>query len=132
MVNSFIHLVMYTYYFLAALGPQYQKYLWWKRYMTKLQIVSTLYNIITKSYVGFNWLDIFYNVLTRLMRNLLKNKTLNYKTIKTYTSETQIMLNINMNKFTNKSIVNYPSLYVLCMKNVKAVIHVLMFICELD
>ena len=64
------------------------------------------------------------------MRNLLKNKTLNYKTIKLYTSETQIMLNINMNKFTNKSIVNYPSLYVLCMKNVKAVI--LMFICELD
>lgn len=27
---------------LSAMGPQYQKYLWWKRYMTELQIVSRL------------------------------------------------------------------------------------------
>merc|ERR1712061_655986 len=30
MINSFIHIVMYFYYFLAGLGPQYRKYLWWK------------------------------------------------------------------------------------------------------
>ena len=42
MLNSFIHLVMYTYYGLAALGPKYQKYLWWKKYMTKMQIVSKI------------------------------------------------------------------------------------------
>ena len=41
MLNSFIHVVMYTYYGLAALGPQYQKYLWWKKYMTTMQIVSS-------------------------------------------------------------------------------------------
>lgn len=40
MLNSFIHLVMYTYYGLAALGPKYQKYLWWKKYMTKMQIIQ--------------------------------------------------------------------------------------------
>lgn len=40
MLNSFIHLVMYTYYGMAALGPKYQKYLWWKKYMTSMQIVS--------------------------------------------------------------------------------------------
>lgn len=39
-INSFVHVVMYTYYFLAALGPQMQKYLWWKRYLTRIQIVS--------------------------------------------------------------------------------------------
>jgi hypothetical protein len=40
-MNSFVHLLMYSYYGLAALGPQYQKYLWWKKYMTKMQLVST-------------------------------------------------------------------------------------------
>lgn len=39
-LNSFVHVVMYTYYFLAALGPEYRKYLWWKRYLTMLQIVQ--------------------------------------------------------------------------------------------
>lgn len=40
MLNSFIHLLMYTYYGVAALGPKYQKYLWWKKYMTKMQIIQ--------------------------------------------------------------------------------------------
>jgi len=46
MVNSFIHTLMYVYYGLAAVGPSMQKYLWWKRYMTKLQLVWQL--IITE------------------------------------------------------------------------------------
>ncbi|KAG7196570.1 hypothetical protein KM043_016505 [Ampulex compressa] len=37
-VNSFVHIIMYTYYLLAALLPQYQKYLWWKKYITTLQM----------------------------------------------------------------------------------------------
>ncbi|XP_013382054.1 elongation of very long chain fatty acids protein 4 isoform X1 [Lingula anatina] len=40
MINSFIHVVMYTYYGVAALGPEYQKYLWWKKYLTKLQLIQ--------------------------------------------------------------------------------------------
>jgi len=40
LLNSFIHLVMYTYYGLAAMGPHMQKYLWWKKYMTKMQITQ--------------------------------------------------------------------------------------------
>lgn len=39
-LNSFVHLFMYSYYGLAALGPQYQKYLWWKKYMTKMQLIQ--------------------------------------------------------------------------------------------
>ncbi|XP_064482460.1 very long chain fatty acid elongase AAEL008004-like [Ornithodoros turicata] len=38
--NSFIHIIMYSYYFLAALGPSVQKYLWWKKYLTRLQILQ--------------------------------------------------------------------------------------------
>lgn len=39
-LNSFVHVVMYTYYLLTAMGPQYQKYLWWKKYITWLQLVQ--------------------------------------------------------------------------------------------
>ncbi|XP_015607876.1 elongation of very long chain fatty acids protein AAEL008004 [Cephus cinctus] len=37
-INSFVHIVMYTYYLLAAMLPQYQKYFWWKKYITTLQM----------------------------------------------------------------------------------------------
>lgn len=40
LLNSAIHAVMYTYYFLSALGPQYRHYLWWKRYITVLQLAQ--------------------------------------------------------------------------------------------
>lgn len=40
LINSLVHVVMYLYYGLAALGPNMSKYLWWKRYLTSLQLVS--------------------------------------------------------------------------------------------
>ncbi|VVC28064.1 ELO family,ELO family, conserved site [Cinara cedri] len=49
-INSFIHTVMYFYYFLAALGPQMQPYLWWKKYLTRMQIIQFV--IIMVWYVG--------------------------------------------------------------------------------
>lgn len=39
-INSSIHVLMYGYYGLAALGPQMQKYLWWKKYLTIIQMVG--------------------------------------------------------------------------------------------
>ncbi|GIY34618.1 elongation of very long chain fatty acids protein 7 [Caerostris darwini] len=39
-LNSFVHVLMYTYYGLAAMGPSVQKYLWWKEYLTKLQMLQ--------------------------------------------------------------------------------------------
>lgn len=41
LVNTFVHIIMYSYYGLAAIGPHMQKYLWWKRYLTSLQLVRT-------------------------------------------------------------------------------------------
>ena len=41
MVNSFVHVVMYTYYGLSIF-PSLRKYLWWKRYLTQLQLVRVL------------------------------------------------------------------------------------------
>ena len=40
MLNSGIHVIMYTYYLLSAFGPAVRKYLWWKKYLTMLQLVS--------------------------------------------------------------------------------------------
>lgn len=39
-LNSLVHVFMYTYYGLAALGPNVAKYLTWKKYMTTFQLVS--------------------------------------------------------------------------------------------
>ncbi|XP_052869827.1 elongation of very long chain fatty acids protein 4-like [Anopheles cruzii] len=40
MVNSFIHVLMYAYYGLSAVGPHMNKYLWWKKYLTILQLIQ--------------------------------------------------------------------------------------------
>jgi len=68
MINSWIHMLMYTYYGLAALGPKMQKYLWWKKYMTKLQLVQfvavvshTGYNKFVRSDCDYPWL---FNTIT--------------------------------------------------------------------
>ncbi|KAK8777309.1 hypothetical protein V5799_029345 [Amblyomma americanum] len=39
-LNSFVHVVMYSYYLLANMGPTVRKYLWWKKYLTTFQIVQ--------------------------------------------------------------------------------------------
>nr|ANI26488.1 elongation of very long chain fatty acids 1 [Sciaenops ocellatus] len=38
MVNSAVHVIMYFYYGLSAAGPRFQKYLWWKKYLTAIQL----------------------------------------------------------------------------------------------
>lgn len=75
--NCFIHAVMYTYYGLSAIGPHMQKYLWWKRYLTKMQmgqfILIFLYcsnaisdpntDPLAKSFFWFSWfymISLFY------------------------------------------------------------------------
>ncbi|XP_021373456.1 elongation of very long chain fatty acids protein 7-like [Mizuhopecten yessoensis] len=62
LLNSFIHLMMYTYYGLAALGPQYQKFLWWKKYMTKLQLTQFILCLVHASqllYIECNYPTLF-------------------------------------------------------------------------
>lgn len=39
-INAFVHIIMYTYYMLSAFGPHVQKYLWWKKYLTSLQLIQ--------------------------------------------------------------------------------------------
>lgn len=40
LVNSFIHVLMYTYYALSTLGESIKRHLWWKKYLTRLQMIQ--------------------------------------------------------------------------------------------
>lgn len=48
-INTFVHVIMYSYYFLSTFGPEVRKYLWWKRYLTQLQIVQFIVFIVHMS-----------------------------------------------------------------------------------
>lgn len=39
-LNTFVHIFMYAYYMLAAMGPKVQRYLWWKKYLTVMQMIQ--------------------------------------------------------------------------------------------
>ncbi|GBN57205.1 Elongation of very long chain fatty acids protein 7 [Araneus ventricosus] len=51
-INTVVHVIMYTYYGLAAFGPKMQKYLWWKKHLTRLQI-SQIFFILGYMIFGF-------------------------------------------------------------------------------
>ncbi|ESO07753.1 hypothetical protein HELRODRAFT_76239 [Helobdella robusta] len=52
-LNSFIHFLMYIYYGLSAMGPAYQKFIWWKKYMTTMQITQFIVVCIHSSQLLF-------------------------------------------------------------------------------
>lgn len=59
LINCFVHIIMYSYYCLAAMGPNVRKYLWWKKYLTQLQmsqfIVAMIHGILPLFYeCGYN------------------------------------------------------------------------------
>lgn len=70
LVNTGIHAIMYTYYGLAAIGPHMQPYLWWKKYITLIQVlqfilfaVHSIYGLVIPncSYPKFfSLLELFY------------------------------------------------------------------------
>jgi hypothetical protein len=53
-VNTGVHVVMYSYYFVTSMWPEYRKNLWWKKYITQLQMVNKRYEVI---FWGFHYGD---------------------------------------------------------------------------
>jgi hypothetical protein len=50
--NSFVHIVMYSYYFVTSMWPQYRNNIWWKKHITQLQMVNNIYiNLIRISWL---------------------------------------------------------------------------------
>ncbi|XP_072940633.1 very long chain fatty acid elongase 7-like [Epargyreus clarus] len=52
-INSFVHIIMYSYYALSAF-PRLTKYLWWKAYITKLQLSYLKKNVNTSNDVKYS------------------------------------------------------------------------------
>lgn len=53
LLNAAVHTVMYAYYALAALGPEMAARLWWKRYITQLQLVQFVLFFVHGVYFTF-------------------------------------------------------------------------------
>jgi len=51
-VNSLVHAIMYTYYTLSTFGPKVRPYLWWKKYLTQMQILQIFGAVIHLFYIG--------------------------------------------------------------------------------
>lgn len=75
-VNSFIHIIMYLYYGLSAMGPSVRKYLWWKRYLTKMQLIQFLAVIYIAGYALYHdcgnprfflWLQLGYGMTLMIL-----------------------------------------------------------------
>lgn len=96
-LNSFVHVVMYLYYMLAAAGPQIQKYLWWKKYITTLQLVQFIIAFIHSFQIVYedcgypkaallitlpNSILFFYLFLDFYLKSYKKKKTNQQKTVK--------------------------------------------------
>lgn len=83
MINCFVHIWMYMYYGLAALGPEVQRYLWWKKYITKMQLVI-FYTILKAptfglghcmqrcTYIFVDYFQFYYQIAYFLRKNGLK------------------------------------------------------------
>lgn len=54
LLNSAVHVVMYSYYLLAAMGPRFHKYLWWKKHLTTMQMIQFAAVFIHSSQALFN------------------------------------------------------------------------------
>ncbi|XP_023242841.1 elongation of very long chain fatty acids protein AAEL008004-like [Centruroides sculpturatus] len=82
-INSFVHILMYFYYGMAAVGPTMTKYLWWKKYMTVIQMIQFIFIFVHSFQLlfrdchyprGFMWWIGFHAVLFWfLFRDFYKN-----------------------------------------------------------
>lgn len=53
LLNSAIHTVMYSYYGLSTLGPHVRRHLWWKKYLTTVQMIQFVIVMIHSLHVLF-------------------------------------------------------------------------------
>lgn len=67
-INAFIHIIMYAYYMLTSIGPHMNKYLWWKKYLTTLQLIQFFIIFVHTFQIFVN--DCNYPVVISFLLNL--------------------------------------------------------------
>ena len=91
LINSGVHVIMYSYYFLASFGPDVQKYLWWKKYITRLQLVSIVFLHMTRKILYLNKINKakwkLYNLIC-LKRFIRSNQSVSYTHLDVYKRQT--------------------------------------------
>ncbi|XP_063230381.1 very long chain fatty acid elongase AAEL008004-like [Bacillus rossius redtenbacheri] len=55
-LNSFVHTVMYTYYLITNIRPEYKRSIWWKKHITQLQIAQFL-TLFVQNFPTLFWDD---------------------------------------------------------------------------
>jgi len=83
-LNSCVHVLMYTYYLLSAIGPSMQRYLWWKKYMTSLQLLQ-FWTVMLKTIYALNYpcgfpLEYGYVLIGYMVSHILLFSNFYYKT----------------------------------------------------
>lgn len=62
LLNTAVHVVMYTYYMLSSMGPKIRKYLWWKKYLTAFQIAQFV-GVMVHAFQLFLWNPCHYPII---------------------------------------------------------------------
>ncbi|CAK1603827.1 unnamed protein product [Parnassius mnemosyne] len=50
LINSFVHVLMYAYYGLSSQGPRFAKFIWWKKHLTKIQLIQFILVVFNMHY----------------------------------------------------------------------------------
>ncbi|XP_019870257.1 elongation of very long chain fatty acids protein AAEL008004 [Aethina tumida] len=58
LINNMVHVVMYFYYMVSAMGPEYQKYIWWKKHLTTIQLLQ--FTLVFVHSAQLLWFDCGY------------------------------------------------------------------------
>ncbi len=54
LLNSIVHIIMYSYYVLSSLGYKHKSWLWWKKYLSIIQMVSL--KLLRKTFLFINFI----------------------------------------------------------------------------
>ncbi|CAF1014527.1 unnamed protein product [Brachionus calyciflorus] len=73
LMNSLLHIIMHFYFIVSSMGPSFQKFIWWKKYIVQLQMLQFFLLIVYFSYLLKNecpdslsenmiWYGIYYSL----------------------------------------------------------------------
>ncbi|XP_061914243.1 elongation of very long chain fatty acids protein 5 isoform X1 [Entelurus aequoreus] len=105
-LNSFVHTVMYSYYGLSAI-PSIRPYLWWKKYITQLQLVQflltvlqTMCAVIWPCGLPLGWL---YFEISYMLSLVFFFSNFYYQTYKKHKWDNEAGSSLSKNRHTNRT-----------------------------